>query len=276
MKTLLYSFLTCCLVLAPTAYAQDYDRSGPTASDGWEVTLGAGAILAPKYLGADTYGVNAVPSIRIAHGDKFFASVEEGIGYAVIDTESFRAGPLAKIAFGRDEDGSGIFRISGGDTDELIGLGDIDTSIELGGFAELDFGKFTASLRAGQAVSGHDGLVGQVGVRYKDTLRFNGPPLIYSFGPELNFGDATYTNAYFGVNDTQSLASGLLAFEADGGLTSYGVSATAVLPITQNVAVTFISSYNRLAGDAADAPLVQNRGSRDQAFFGTIIGYKFD
>lgn len=256
--------------------AQDFDRASRPGDNGWQVSVGAGALLSPKYLGSDEYNLSLVPSVRVSKGERFFASVEEGVGYAVIDTRSFRAGPLARIAFGRDEDGSGTFRIAGGGTDDLVGLGDIDTSIELGGFAEFDFGKLTASARAGQAVSGHDGLVGQIGLRYKGRLLFNGPPIIYNFGPQIDFGDSDYTNAYFGVNAAQSLASGLPTYVANGGVISYGVSGTAIIPLTDNIATTFIASYNRLAGDAAGAPLVRERGSRDQAFIGTIVSYKFD
>jgi len=265
----------CVSILGTPALAQQTDRGRPAAQDGWEISVGAGAIYTPKYLGDDDYALNLVPSIRVSYEDKFSASVEEGIRYTVFETDNFRAGPLAKIAFGRDEDSSGPFRISGGDTDDLLGLGDVDTSIELGGFADYDFGNLTATAQIGQAVSGHDGLVGQLGLRYKGRLQFNGPPLIYSFGPELNFGDATYTNAYFGITQAQALASGLPEYEAGGGVTSYGISATAIMPLTDTMAITFISSYTRLTGDVADAPLVQERGSPDQAFLGAIVSYKF-
>ena len=114
-----------------------------------------------------------------------------------------------------------------------------------------------------------------MGLRYKGRFQANGPPLIYSLGPEINFGDADYSNAYFGVTEVQALASGLPQYEAGGGVTSYGVSATGILPLTDHVAMTFISSYSRLTGDVANAPLVQERGSPDQAFLGAIVSYKF-
>jgi outer membrane protein len=269
-----FVFLSC--FLAQPAFGQHSESGKPSPKQGWEVSVGAGAILSPKYLGDNEYGLNLVPSIRISYEDRFTASVEGGIRYNVINTDNVKAGPLARINFGRDEDGNGAFRISGGDTNDLVGLGDIDTTVSLGGFAEYELGNMVASVEAGQALGGHDGLTGEIGLRYKGRAQFNGPPLIYSIGPKLNFGDATYTNAYFGVDAAQSAASGLSQYQADGGLVSYGISGTAILPLTQNIGVTFIASFDRLSGDAADAPLVEQRGSRDQGFVGGIFSYTFD
>lgn len=276
MKNLSISFVLLSCLLAQPAFAQQPERGKPTPKQGWEISVGGGVLLSPKYMGDDEYGVNLVPSIRISYEDRFTASVEQGVRYNVIKTDNFKAGPLARIDFGRDEDGSGTFRISGGDTDDLVGLGDIDTTVSLGGFAEYELGNVVASIEAGQALGGHDGFTGEIALRYKGRAQFNGPPLIYSFGPKLNFGDATYTNAYFGVDAAQSTASGLTMYRADGGLVSYGISGTAILPLTQNIGVTFIASYDRLSGDVADAPLVQERGSRDQGFVGGIFSYTFD
>jgi len=122
--------------------------------DGWAVSIGAGAILSPNYFGDDAYSVSVVPSVRVTHGERLFASVQEGVGYNLVNTKTFRAGPRASLNFGRDEDGSGAFRIAGDRTDDLRGLGDIDTSFSLGGFAELDFGNVTASTNIGQAIGG--------------------------------------------------------------------------------------------------------------------------
>lgn len=275
MKTFALFTGMACLVSSP-ALGQQPERGKPAPKDGWEVSVGAGAIYTPQYFGDDEYALNLVPSIRVKYEDKFFASVENGIGYNLIDTGTFRAGPLAQIIFSRDEDRGGPFRISGDDTTDLIGLGDVDTGVEVGGFAEFDFGGVTSSLKVGKAISAHEGFVAELGVSYKGRLQFNGPPLIYSIGPRLNFGDADYTNTYFGVTQAQALASGLPEYEADGGITSYGLSATAILPLTRKSAMTFIANYSRLTGDVADAPLVQQRGSEDQAFAGAIFSYTFN
>ncbi len=212
MKKALFmtTFILCAVPV--TAVGQGRPAQGPAQSDGLSINIGAGALLSPNYLGDDTYSLSAVPYIRVTHSDLFFASVQEGVGYNLIKQENFRAGPLMRLEFGRDEDGSRAFRIAGGGTDDLRGLGDIDTSFSLGGFAEIDLGDVTASIKLGQAVSGHDGLTGDIGLSYKGTVSGNGPPIIYSMGPRIIFGDDKYVSAQFGVNAAQSQASGLASF----------------------------------------------------------------
>ncbi len=268
-KSLLALFTATCLV---TTTAQAQDRRPDM--DGWQFSVGGGAIFSPNYLGDDAYALSVVPSIRANYGDKFFASVEGGIGYALIDNGMFRAGPLARVEFGRDEaEGGGPFRVVGNDSTDLIGLGDIDTTVSLGGFAEVEMGALTASIKAGQAISAHNGLTGEFGLSYKTVLRDFGPPIILSAGPRIEYGDKDYTGTLFGVTAAQSAASGLPSYTASGGVSSYGVSGTAIMPLTRKVTATMITSYKRLSGDAANAPLVQQRGSKDQFFTGIILSY---
>lgn len=263
------------LVFGPcNAFANDGPPPGRDVSKGWEVNVGAGTLFSPNYLGDDAYSLSAVPYIRATYDDRFFASVQEGMGFTVVANDNFRAGPLVRLDFGRDEDGGGPFRIAGNKTDDLRGLGDIDTTFSIGGFAELDFGGLSASVNVGQAVNGHDGLTGDFGLRFKGMVTGYGPPLIYSIGPAINFGDAKYMSSYFGINQPQSEASGLAVYDASGGIVSYGLSGTAIMPLTQKTSVTLIGNYGRLAGDAASSPLVEDRGSKDQAFLGLVLAYK--
>ncbi len=271
MKSLFYMLISTISLLPLAAQAQE---GRPGSPEGWSLSVGAGTLISPAYLGDDAYALSVVPSVRAAYGDRFFASVEGGAGYALIQNEAFRAGPLMTIGFGRDEDGSSPFRIAGQKTRDLIGLGDIDTTVSFGGFAEYKMGRLTASVKGGQAISGHDGLTGEIGVKYSDTIRPFGPPVFLTVGPSIKYGDTDYTSAFFGVNQAQSTASGLAPYAAAGGVTSYGVSGLASLPLSKNVMGTFVVSYDRLAGDAADSPLVTLRGAADQVFSGFVLSYK--
>jgi len=47
------------------------------------------------------------------------------------------------------------------------------------------------------------------------------------------------------------------------------------MPLTYKTAITLFGSYDRLTGDAAGSPLIQERGSADQFFGGAAIAYKF-
>ncbi len=275
MKIRQFTLAGLACIFSFPAFAQEWPGERPAPSDGWEFSLGGGLLFSPNYLGDDDYILSAVPYIRIKKGDRFVASIEEGVKYAAISGDNFRLGPRVSLEFPRDEDGSAPFRVAGERTNDLLGLGDVNASVSLGGFAEVDIGDFTASANLGKAVTGHDGLTGDVALNYKGRIQRNGPPIIYALGPRFNFANDQYHEALFGVTAVQSAASGLPEFEASGGGVSYGAGVSVIVPVTDNVSTTFIGSYDRLMGDAARSPLVTERGSRDQGFVGLVASYTF-
>lgn len=263
--------------IAASAFAGISAAQGQPANEDWALTVGTGALYSPSYEGDNDYSLSILPNVQLKYGDRFFASVQEGVGYNAINNDRLRAGPIARVRFSRDESGDQTFAITGGETDDLRGLGDVDTSIELGGFVDYDLGSLKLGAELRQAVSGHDGLVADLGARWSGVSTMLGPPLIWSVGPRLRLTDDQYTSTYFGVTPAQAIASGLPEYEAGGGLYSYGAGATAILPLTRDGAwsAVFLAGYDRLAGDAADGPLVQLRGDEDQATFGVFISYTF-
>lgn len=256
--------------------------TGPAAAqgadpEGWSVTLGGGALYAPTYEGDDGSRLSLLPSIEVAYDDDFFASVQNGAGYRVINTETFRAGPIGRIAFSRDEDGQQVFAIGGDDTADLRGLGDVDASFEVGGFVEYDIGGLTLSAEARQAVSGHQGWVADIGASWSGRSMLSGRPLLWSAGPRARLVGDEYSEAYFGVTSAQSGASGLPAYESGGGLHTYGLGAAVVAPLSRDgrTALVFVAGYDMLTGDAGDSPLVQLRGSEEQASIGLFLVRRF-
>lgn len=256
--------------VADGALAQDEKR------EGWSLNIGAGALVAPTYDGDDDYRLSLLPNVQLSYGDSFFASVQEGVGYRWINTDELKAGPIGRIKFSRDEDGDQTFAVTGEDTDDLRGLGDVDTSIELGGFIDYEIGALTLGFEARQAVSGHDGFVVDVDARWSGRSMAFGPPIFWSVGPRAKFVGESYNEAYFGVTPAQSLASGLPVYDADGGLHSYGLGASAVYPLTRDRAwaLVAVAGYDRLAGDAESSPLVRERGSPDQLSVGLFLSHR--
>jgi outer membrane protein len=276
VSTFALSLGTVSLASANPTETGDITTRGEAKQTSWTFDVGAAALLSPNFPGDDAYSVSAVPYLRLAYKDKFFASVQEGMGYTLIDEKNFRAGPLIGLDFGRDEEEGSPFRLFGSETTDLIGLGDIDPAISLGGFAEAGFDKLQFAIRAGQAITGHEGFTSDVSIRYKDRLTGYGPPIFYSFGPSIEFGDSQYMNSYFGITAQQSTLSGLALFQAGGGVVSYGINATALMPLTDNVSVNLFASVKRLSDKASDSPLVRERGTPTQAFFGLATAYRFD
>lgn len=259
------------LVILLMSFAATQTAQAQPADEGWRLSAGGGALLAPSYEGDDDYQLSVLPSVEIAYGSRFRASVENGARYALINEQTLRAGPIGRIRFAREEDGSRTFAVSGDDTDDLRGLGDVDTSIELGGYAEYDIGALTLSAEVRQAVSGHDGAVAEMAARWSGRGELFDAPIVWSVGPRARIVDDRFNRAYFGVDAAQSVASGLPVFSPSGGLHSYGIGASVIMPVGSDWAAVLVVGYDRLAGEPADSPLVRERGSPDQSAVGVFF-----
>jgi outer membrane protein len=263
-------------ILIPHTHATAAEPEAHEIQKEWHISAGAGLIVAPAFTGARTYSLLAVPDVRITYKDTFFANIKDGVGYAVIHGGGWRVGPVVTYTFSRSEKAGGSpFRIAGGSSNALQGMGDVPGTVSLGGFAECSVAPFKGKLRLHKGVTGHEGVAGEAGISYGGVLTHNGPPLIYSFGPHVKFGDQKYTNAYWGISPQQSLRSGLERYHADGGITAYGVNAFGLVPWTKAVSIFVIADFDRLAPPVADSPLVRVRGADNQFLGGLFLSYGF-
>lgn len=240
----------------------------------WDVRAGGGLLFAPSFLGSKDYQLLLLPNIEIAYGRIFEASVQRGLRYKLPLGSNLTVGPIAKLDFGRQQDGSHTFRIAGKPSTALRGMGDVGATIEVGGFADFSHGPFTASVELRHGVNGHKGFIGEARVNYTRRSSVRGIGTILSFGPGLRFSDTGYTQTFFGVTAEQSFGSGLRVFDAGGGINSYGIGSTAVLSFNQRLSVTLLARYDRIVGDAAKSPLVKERGSANQALAGLFLTYR--
>lgn len=56
---------------------------------------------------------------------------------------------------------------------------------------------------------------------------------------------------------------------------SYGLQASAYVPIDQNVAIVGFAAFEQLNGDVAESSVVQERGSKEQLSAGLFLNYTF-
>lgn len=188
---------------------------------------------------------------------------------------NWRAGPLVKIGFGRDEDNGGSpFLIAGG-SDALIGLGDVDPTAELGGFVETRLGaqkqfKIRAEIRKGLG-GGHDGLILDLEAAFQGRT----DSIIYSIGPRATFADDNFMQPFFGITADQSLTSRLAPYRANGGLVSAGLGGTLIRSIGSRSLITVFAGADYLGVEAGRSPLIRERGERFQASIGIGYGYRF-
>ncbi|MFN3658924.1 MAG: MipA/OmpV family protein [Pseudolabrys sp.] len=232
----------------------------------WTVTIGAEARMVPTYEGSDRYTAVPLPlfNIRRAGTPPVFRAPRDGLGVAILDSGRFRAGPSFKVRLPRRESADS----------DLTGLGNVDFTLEAGGFAEYWFAPWLrgrAEIR--QGFGGHHGVVGDL---MADLVMPAGPRLTFSGGPRMTLATGKAISPYFGVDAAQSAASGLPVYTAGGGVYSYGLGAQARYQWSPQWATHVFLEYERLSGDAADSPITTQRGSRDQVQVGIGASYSFD
>ncbi|MEM7204961.1 MAG: MipA/OmpV family protein [Planctomycetota bacterium] len=284
----LLSAAACSALERETATGQEPGRSPtrqePTSSgsgrvsletaDAWDVSARLGVLTMPAYTGSDDYQLWAVPEVSLRYGE-FFFSFFEGTGYNVLNNGTWRAGPVVKYQFGRDEDGDNPTRIGGRVTDDLRGLGDVDDTLEVGGFVEYRNGSFVGKLEVRQGLGGHEGVIGGLELKRQQMVNLFGQQGFLSVGPELTLADSTYNRSYFGVSPAQSASSRLAPYDAGDEFLSVGVGVALALPLTRRVSLTGLGRYSRLLGNAAESSLVRERGSEDQFMGGLFLSYQF-
>lgn len=213
------------------------------------VTLRAGVQMSPAYLGSDDYEVGPDFAARID-----YLQFPNGFEYGSSRSVGFRTG------WGLQ----GSFRYLGernaDDHDALKGLDDVDWAVEAGlgvGYEQRNWRAFT-DVRYGFV--GHNSWVGEIGA---DAIAYPTEGLTLTAGPRLNFGTDRFAQTYFGVSDRESDASGLEAYDAEGGLLGAGVEIGARYLINERWGVEGAATWQRLVNSAADSPITAT-GSDDQ------------
>ena len=239
------------------------DGKPNTPPTGWSFVLGAGGLYAPDYEGSDDYEARGLPYVRVQYADWLSLSVPEGLKLSLVNADGFRAGVLAGYRFDRDAS----------DNVALAGWGDIDGTAELGAFAEYKFDAIRLAVDLRQGLSDDTGLQATASARYE--TRVAGARV--SIGPQVTWVDDNYSQTYFGITAAQAAAStlGYAPYESSGGVKSYGLGASAMVPLDDQWSLTAITSVNQLTGDAADSPIVAAEGADTQFTVGLFAGYRF-
>jgi MipA family protein len=235
----------------------------------WIVTVTATAGIGPTYPGAQTYSFYGWPGISLRRSDQpeRFSSPDDSMSVAIYHNDWFAIGPAGRWINDRDPK-----------TDHaLFGMNYVNTSIEIGGFAEwepVSWGRIRAEVR--KAVTGYDGWAATLEA---DVWRDWGP-LRLSAGPRLEFGNQQYANAFFTVTPFQAalnqLSGGpLTPYSASGGLAAAGGALAARYDINETWRISGVGVYETLTGSDANSPLVTHTGSRNQFSAGLGIAYRF-
>jgi outer membrane scaffolding protein for murein synthesis (MipA/OmpV family) len=266
------------LPLASPALAQDPAEPVDDGSDNF--TIGLGASYAPSYEGSDDYIINGAGLMRgRVSGFNFYTRatalyidlIREPAGSAW----NVEVGPMVNVRLDRSS------RIEDA---RVKALGEIDTAIELGGFGgvtkngvfhQYDF--LTLRLDVTHDVAGaHDSTVITPNIEY-------GTPLSRSvfLGASLSaehVGNG-FARTYYTVTPGGAAASGLSAFDAEGGFRNVRGTLLGTWSLSgdlrRGLAVFGVGSYSRLLGDFKDSPVVRQAGDADQFFAALGLSYSF-
>lgn len=227
----------------------------------YRVSLGAEVV--PSYPGADHQRVQPIVNLDRARGDDQFAfeAPDEGIAVPLINRHGFAFGPAL------DFQGRRRAKDVGADVPK------VGFTVEAGGFLHYYVApalRLRAEVR--QGIGGHRGLIGEVGADYiaRDADRW-----LFSIGPRMTLTSDKYTRAYFGVTPATTTRTGLPAYRPDGGLQSFGATASALRQFGPHFGLYGYAKYDRLVDDASRSPLVRGYGSLNQFSGGLALSYTF-
>jgi outer membrane protein len=238
----------------------------PSPTGLWTVTVGGQAQAMPSFMGADTHKLDASPifSIHRAGSADQFRSPIDSPSITLLELGGFRAGPVVAYVQAR----------TASKFSALNGLNDVSATYEVGGFAEyfpLDWVRARIEVRRG--FGGSDGVFADASA---DFIVPVWQRLTWSGGPRLSFANTAATAPYFSIDQAQSLASGLPAFDAKGGLQGTGAGSQLRYQFTPQWEAHAYVEYERLLGDTASSPLVAQQGSTNQVRVGFGASYSFD
>jgi outer membrane protein len=267
------------LAAAPTA-AQSTDASLPDPNDQSDtVTIGAGAAYIPDYEGSDDYRIIPAAAIRgRVSGISFFTRAT----YLYVDVIprgsgnlEFDVGPIAGVRLNR----------TGKIKDDFVDrLPELNTAVEVGGFVGVTYHGLTNPY---DALSFRVDVVKDVANAHESTLitptiDFGTPLSRFTYiGASLSaeWAGGGYADYYYSITPAEALASGLPAYDADGGFKNWRlgllVNQSISGDLTHGFSVFGTGSYSRLSGDFKDSPIVHDRGSAGQWLAAVGLAYTF-
>ena len=234
-------------------------QPAPAMDGDWSFTLGAGAAIQPEYEGAKDYQPAPLPVVDIRFRDIAFLSVEEGLGWNAYKTRNFRVGPMATYYWGSD--------------DRPTGINDIDPGIQVGVFAEFAFDHWKFDTRVLYGVTGDsEGARLNLGAAYGTRIEKD-----WRLIARLNttVANANEMKTYFGINSREASDSSLAEHDPGAGFYDVGLDLHLTYDVTKSWSIVSIVKSHYLLGDAADSPLVKDKGSEAQFYGGLGIAYHF-
>lgn len=244
--------------------------AGDSSRDDLEFTLSAGAGVGPDYEGSDDYEPSPLLSLQV--GNLYHPDTHVGVrGLSFesnfLPSDHFQLGIVADYLSDYD----------GVDDDAVSELERPAKAVHVGPVAGFEFTdeqriRYGIEIAATYDVLHGNGFV----VTPQASIRVPVAKNVFLNGSvEANWASGDYMSNRFGISAADAARSGLQPYDADAGFKDVELGLGATYAFTKRWSVSMTGRYQHLLGDAADSPIVDDRGSRDSFRFGALVNYRF-
>jgi MipA family protein len=232
----------------------------------WDINLAAGAAMLPTFNGSDRYRVTPIPLVMIRWRDTVSLGAE-GLSLYWHD-DNLRIGGGVSYDGGRPDHASGGI-LSSGD-DRLRGLGDVDASVGLRGFASYRLGSVYLDAAAIKYLgSQNDGIMVNFGASAPLALTKH-----FIVRPHIgaSWADDNYMQSFFGISAIQASRSAFPQFNAGAGLEDVNGGLTLVYLFNNHWFLGADATATQYLGQTARSPITI---ANTNATVAAVIGYHF-
>ena len=227
--------------------------------------LGLGIGFAPDYEGSDDYQAVPLPYAGVRfdnHMSMIWAANRLSVN--LYPSPVWRGGLTAQYIPKRDDDV---------DSDKVGDLDEVDASFMVGGFLGFDTETWSGRLEAmADVADGNEGSIVRLRAGYKIPVS---KPWKLSINAFTTWADDDYMESYFGIDDKNSLQSGLDTFKAESGIKDVGLTVPVLYSPWDHWSLMGVAAYKRLLDDAEDSPVVDDEGDKNQFVGGALLVYRF-
>ena len=255
---------------AADPYAGAAVAASPDARIDAVFELGAGAMVSPDYEGSDDYKPAPLWSLRLGNlydPETYVSLVGTTLRSNLLPSEHWRLGVTARYV----KDYGDV------DDDRVKDIHDTESAFLVGGTLGYDL---LAGLRQ-DAVLELDALADAAhgnGYTLTPRFRFRTPVsdrLLFEATASGTWASGDYMENFFSVSPGDAARSGLRPYDASSGFKDVAFGASLTYSLTSHWSLTGLASYARLLGDAADSPIVDDRGSENQGVGALLLSYRF-
>lgn len=233
--------------------------------------VGGGVGFYPQFMGSKDYYFGAAPVARIYfYEDMWVRLLVNELRVNLINDENWSAGPVALYRFGRyDVDDRIVNRMDTiNDTVELGAFVDYSIFDEENPLRRVDFGAYAE----GDVGGVYNGWIAGVSVNgMYPIVRF----LTATGGVSTTWASEGFNETYFGVDGDDANVTGLKSYHPGNGMRDVRGYFGLIFHLSENWHIGGGAMYSRLVGQAADSPVVTERGSANQWVWGSGVIYSW-